>query len=220
PSAPRAAPRGPRRSGRARGAARAGGRHKPAPMGLFKRLFGGFASKKKVRIVVVGLDNSGKTTVLNCLKPKKASLETVPTVGFSTEEFQKHGVNFCAFDMSGQSRYRNLWEHYYGDVEGIIVVVDATDSLRFVVAKDELQQMMGNPAVSEGRMPILFLCNKMDAPGACPQTDIVEALELEQITDRPWAIFPTDALKGEGVEEATKWLVQMMTEQKDQEGKP
>merc|ERR1719413_80874 len=122
-------------------------------MGLFKRLFGGKWTAAKVRIVVVGLDNSGKTTVLNALKPKKATLETVPTVGFSTEEFQKHGINFCAFDMSGQSRYRNLWEHYYGDVEGIIVVVDATDSLRFAVVKDELQTMLQNRAVSDNKMP-------------------------------------------------------------------
>merc|ERR1719389_635425 len=132
-------------------------------MGIFKRLFGGY--KKKVRIVVVGLDNSGKTT--------KASLETVPTVGFATEEFAKHGVNFCAFDMSGQSRYRNLWEHYYGDVEGIIVVIDATDRLRFAVVKDELQTMLENPAVKEGRMPILFLCNKMDLPQAAPAPEVV-----------------------------------------------
>merc|ERR1712083_1020529 len=188
-------------------------------MGIFKRLFGGKSNKKQARIVVVGLDNSGKTTFLNCLKPKKASLETVPTVGFSTEEFQKHGVNFCAFDMSGQSRYRNLWDHYYGDVEGIIVVIDATDSLRFVVAKDELQTMMENPAVAEGKMPILFLCNKIDLPSASPAPEVVQMLELESITDRRWAIFSCDALKGDGVEEATKWLVEMIAERKDKDVK-
>mmetsp|Transcript_74040 Transcript_74040/g.205731 ORF Transcript_74040/g.205731 Transcript_74040/m.205731 type:complete len:188 (-) Transcript_74040:138-701(-) len=179
-------------------------------MGLFKRLFGGLTSKKKVRIVVVGLDNSGKTTVLNCLKPKKASLETVPTVGFATEEFQKHGVNFCAFDMSGQSRYRNLWEHYYGDVEGIIVVIDATDKLRFAVVKDELATMLEDPRVAEKKIPILFLSNKMDLPAASPTAETMTALELEKITDRPWNILPCDALKGEGVEDATKWLVDAM----------
>eukprot|EP00929_Paragymnodinium_shiwhaense_P113490 TRINITY_DN81784_c0_g1_i1.p1 TRINITY_DN81784_c0_g1~~TRINITY_DN81784_c0_g1_i1.p1 ORF type:complete len:186 (+),score=69.53 TRINITY_DN81784_c0_g1_i1:85-642(+) len=180
-------------------------------MGLFKRLFGGFTvTKKQVRIVVVGLDNSGKTTVLNCLKPKKASLETVPTVGFNTEEFAKHGVNFCAFDMSGQSRYRNLWEHYYGDVEGIIVVIDATDKLRFAVVKDELEQMLLDPRVSEKKIPILFLSNKMDLATASPPLETMQALELEKITDRPWHIAACDALKGEGVEEATKWLVDAM----------
>jgi len=180
-------------------------------MGIFKRLFGGFGSKKKVRIVVVGLDNSGKTTVLNALKPKKASLETVPTVGFSTEEFQKHGVNFCAFDMSGQSRYRNLWEHYYGDVEGIIVVVDATDKLRFAVVKDELETMLQDERVREKKIPVLFLSNKMDLPTASPPKEVMDMLGLEQISDRPWHIAPCDALKGEGIEEATKWLVSTMT---------
>eukprot|EP00933_Yihiella_yeosuensis_P038689 TRINITY_DN32617_c0_g1_i1.p1 TRINITY_DN32617_c0_g1~~TRINITY_DN32617_c0_g1_i1.p1 ORF type:complete len:185 (+),score=49.37 TRINITY_DN32617_c0_g1_i1:71-625(+) len=179
-------------------------------MGLFKRLFGGFGVKKKVRIVVVGLDNSGKTTVLNALKPKKASLETVPTVGFSTEEFQKHGVNFCAFDMSGQSRYRNLWEHYYGDVEGIIVVIDATDKLRFAVVKDELETMLQDPRIAEKKIPILFLNNKMDQPTAAPPTETIQALDLEAIVDRPWHLAACDALKGEGVEEATKWLAEAM----------
>eukprot|EP00928_Gymnodinium_smaydae_P062992 TRINITY_DN46700_c0_g1_i1.p1 TRINITY_DN46700_c0_g1~~TRINITY_DN46700_c0_g1_i1.p1 ORF type:complete len:215 (+),score=59.14 TRINITY_DN46700_c0_g1_i1:92-646(+) len=179
-------------------------------MGLFKRLFGGMAAKKQVRIVVVGLDNSGKTTVLNCLKPKKASLETVPTVGFAMEEFAKHGVNFCAFDMSGQSRYRNLWEHYYGDVEGIIVVIDSTDKIRFVVAKDELQTMLKDPRLVEKKIPILILSNKMDLPTASPPTEIMQALELESITDRPWHIAGCDALKGDGVEEATKWLAEAM----------
>merc|ERR1711862_110995 len=166
-------------------------------------------AKKKVRIVVVGLDNSGKTTVLNCLKPKKASLETVPTVGFSTEEFQKHGVNFCAFDMSGQSRYRNLWEHYYDDIEGIIVVVDAAEQIRFAVVKNELEQMIENEAVSKRRLPVLFLSNKMDADGACAPEEITKQLDIERIMSGPglpWAIFPCNALKGDGVEEATKWL--------------
>mmetsp|Transcript_39610 Transcript_39610/g.62911 ORF Transcript_39610/g.62911 Transcript_39610/m.62911 type:complete len:187 (-) Transcript_39610:129-689(-) len=179
-------------------------------MGIFKRLFGGLTAKKKVRIVVVGLDNSGKTTVLNALKPKKASLDTVPTVGFATEEFQKHGVNFCAFDMSGQSRYRNLWEHYYGDVEGIIVVVDATDKLRFAVVKDELETMLQDPRVAEKKIPILFLSNKTDLPAHAPPIEIMQALDLQRITDRPWQIAPCDALSGQGIEEATKWLVDAM----------
>jgi len=180
-------------------------------MGIFKRLFGGFGAKKKVRIVVVGLDNSGKTTVLNALKPRKASLETVPTVGFSTEEFAKYGINFCAFDMSGQSRYRNLWEHYYGDVEGIIVVVDATDKLRFAVVKDELESMLGDPRIAEKKVPILFLSNKIDQPSAATPKETVEALQLDRlITDRAWQVFPCDALKGDGVEEAIKWLADTM----------
>ena len=51
-------------------------------------------------------------------------------------------VGFTAFDMSGQGRYRNLWEHYYRDCQGIIFVVDSSDRLRMVVAKDELDMLL------------------------------------------------------------------------------
>merc|ERR1712232_760011 len=142
--------------------------------------------------IVVGLDNSGKTTFLNSLKPKKASLETVPTVGFSTEEFKKHGVNFVAFDMSGQSRYRNLWEHYYGDVQGIVVVIDATDTIRFAVAKDELDMMLSDAQVRANMVPLLFLANKIDLSNAASVQEVADALQLRQITDRPWHVAPTD----------------------------
>merc|ERR1712007_296559 len=142
-----------------------------------------------------------------------ASLETVPTVGFSTEEFKKHGVNFVAFDMSGQSRYRNLWEHYYGDVEGIIVVIDATDNLRFVVIRDELETMLSDPKVAEKKIPILFLCNKMDLLSASSPEEIKAALALETITDRPWHVAACEALRGVGVEGSIKWLVDAMNTQ-------
>jgi ADP-ribosylation factor-like protein 6 len=54
----------------------------------------------------------------------------VPTVGFAVEEFTKNNISFTVFDMSGQGRYRNLWEHYYKDVQAIIFVVDTSDKIR------------------------------------------------------------------------------------------
>lgn len=56
-------------------------------------------------------------------------------------------VGFTAFDMSGQGRYRSLWEHYYHDCQGIIFVVDSSDKLRLVVAKDELDMLLQHPEV-------------------------------------------------------------------------
>merc|ERR1711972_1258159 len=99
----------------------------------------------------------------------------------------KHGINFCAFDMSGQSRYRNLWEHYYGDVEGIIVVVDATDKLRFAVVKDELETMLKDEKVQERKIPVLFLCNKMDLPTASKPAQVMEfSRKLGYLHFRDW----------------------------------
>ncbi len=51
-------------------------------------------------------------------------------------------MGFTAFDMSGQGRYRNLWEHYYKECQGIVFVVDSSDKLRMVVAKDELDMLL------------------------------------------------------------------------------
>lgn len=69
-------------------------------------------------------------------------LQVVPTVGMTVTTFSGTGVNFSAFDMSGQGwslifdvwssiddsgKYRNLWDAYYAKAEGIMFVVDSTD---------------------------------------------------------------------------------------------
>jgi ADP-ribosylation factor-like protein 6 len=84
-------------------------------MGLFDRLAQWLGIKKKSSCVLcVGLDNSGKTTIINRLKPDRAqTTDIVPTVGFTVEKFETQNLAFTVFDMSGQGRYRNLWEHYY-----------------------------------------------------------------------------------------------------------
>lgn len=121
-------------------------------IGKFLTILG--LKRREANILVVGLDNSGKSTILNYLKRKEDQVEeVVPTVGFTVERLNglaartggssaKAGLSLTAFDMSGQGRYRNLWEHYYGNVEGIIFVVDSTDALRLVVARDELEMML------------------------------------------------------------------------------
>merc|ERR1719234_3036958 len=134
-------------------------------MGIFKRLFARFR-KQKMRLLVVGLDNAGKTTILNFMKPKKAVLETVPTVGYAVEEFSKNNIQFSAFDMSGQGKYRDLWTTYYSEAQGIIFVIDATDEIRFAVAKEELRIVLESPDLRQRKIPILFFANKMDLPNA------------------------------------------------------
>ena len=133
----------------------------------------------------------------------------VPTVGFSVEEFSKNGLQFTVFDMSGQGRYRNLWEHYYKDVGGVIFVVDATDKVRMCVAKDELETMLAHPDLGND-VPLLFFANKMDRPQAVTPVDCVSTLELDKITDRAWHIAPSVATSGEGLEQGILWLGEQM----------
>mmetsp|Transcript_32387 Transcript_32387/g.104582 ORF Transcript_32387/g.104582 Transcript_32387/m.104582 type:complete len:191 (-) Transcript_32387:324-896(-) len=177
---------------------------------MFSGLFGGGGKSTKARILCVGLDNSGKSTIINFLKPKKtAPGDVVPTVGFSVDEFTRNGLTFTVFDMSGQGRYRNLWEHYYKEVGGIIFCIDSTDKLRMCVAKDELESLLAHAEIKEG-VPVLFFANKMDLPTAATPVDCVQALQLDAITDKPWHIAASNALTGHGLDAGIAWLAEAM----------
>ncbi|KAG5181274.1 ADP-ribosylation factor family [Tribonema minus] len=181
-------------------------------MGLFKKLATALGlSKYEARIVVVGLDNSGKTTLINNIKPKKAStFEVTPTVGFQVESFAKDNLNFTIFDMSGQSRYRELWGHYYREVQAIIFVLDCTERVRMCVAKEELDELLTHPDVSNSCTPILIFANKMDLPGALSAVDCMEQLDLQRISNKPWQIEASNALTGEGIDRGLEWLAEKL----------
>lgn len=181
-------------------------------MGFFDRLLKAFGmSKEKVNVLVVGLDNSGKTTIIEKLKRvgkqgTAVPIETAPTVGFNVDQFSRGGLNFTVFDMSGAGRYRNLWEQYYKDCNAIIYVVDTADKLRMCVAKDELDVMLKHKELK--KVPILFLANKMDIPDSLGPVDVAQALKLDEIKDKPWQIVPSNALTGEGLQKGTDWLAE------------
>jgi ADP-ribosylation factor-like protein 6 len=163
----------------------------------------------QTNVIVVGLDNSGKTTVLNALRgtggPTGATGDTVPTVGFQQESFKREGLTLTAFDMSGAGKYRVLWESYYRDAHAVIFVVDAADTLRLAVVRDELAGLLAHPDLGPG-CPVLFLANKTDLPSAKGATEMARALELEGVRGRPWQIQPCCALRSEGTAEGFAWL--------------
>ncbi|XKL66306.1 hypothetical protein PGB90_009726 [Kerria lacca] len=182
-------------------------------MGLLDKLIGAFGLKKKeARILVLGLNNSGKSTLLNQLKNEDSKIisEVVPTVGFNVEKFKNQNVGFTAFDMSGQGRYRELWENYYKDCEGIIFVIDSSDKLRLAVVKDELDLLIQHPDIVAKCIPILFLANKKDLRDGMSSIKIASSLHLERIQDKPWHICTTNALSGEGLQEGIQWLTQQI----------
>ncbi|XP_044745043.1 ADP-ribosylation factor-like protein 6 isoform X1 [Coccinella septempunctata] len=184
-------------------------------MGLFQKLslLIGSVRKKQVNVLVVGLNNSGKSTVINHFKNDEEKVaEIVPTVGFNIERFQSQNLAITAFDMSGHGRYRNLWEHYYKDCHGIIFVIDSSDRLRLVVVKEELDLMLQHPAICTKRLPILFFANKMDCKESLSTVKIAAALGLDKIMDKPWHISASNAVTGEGLQEGVEWLTQQIRE--------
>ncbi|XP_047419308.1 ADP-ribosylation factor-like protein 6 isoform X3 [Sciurus carolinensis] len=154
-------------------------------MGLLDRLSGLLGLKKKeVHVLCLGLDNSGKTTIINKLKPSNAqSQDIVPTIGFNIEKFKS--------SREGQA---------------IIFVIDSSDRLRMVVAKEELHTLLNHPDIKHRRIPILFFANKMDLRDAVTSVKVSQLLCLENIKDKPWHICASDAIKGEGLQEGVDWL--------------
>ncbi|KAH8369745.1 hypothetical protein KR093_000771 [Drosophila rubida] len=187
--------------------------------------------KDKMTILVLGLNNSGKSTILNHFKkPNEQSAIMVPTVGFLVEQFYTMGVSIKAMDMSGATRYRNLWEHQFKNCQGIIYVIDSSDRMRFgkksiecncvvvtsftlglpVVVKDELDLVLQHPDLCNRTVPILFYGNKSDLEDSLSNVKIAAALGLDNIKDKPWHICSSNAISGEGLDEGVQWLVQQI----------
>ncbi|TPX59670.1 hypothetical protein PhCBS80983_g02287 [Powellomyces hirtus] len=155
--------------------------------------------RKKVSILILGLDNSGKTTlVTHFLHPPAAGTAggepapppVVPTVGFSLDRFNWGNLGITVFDMSGQGRYRDFWEHFYGDADGILWVLDSSDSAHLQRTKP----------------PILIFANKSDVPGCMTPEQCTAALGLDTIRDRNWNMIPSNAITGEGLAKGLEWL--------------
>ncbi|KAJ1832196.1 Arf GTPase arf1 [Coemansia sp. RSA 2711] len=166
---------------------------------LFQSLFG----KKEMRILMVGLDAAGKTTILYKLKLGEI-VTTIPTIGFNVETVEYKNISFTVWDVGGQDKIRPLWRHYFQNTQGIIFVVDSNDRDRIAEARDELQRMLNEDELRDAIL--LVFANKQDLPNAMNNEEIVEALNLGTIRHRQWYIQKTCATSGEGLYEGLEWL--------------
>ena len=110
--------------------------------------------------------------------------------------------------MSGQGRYRSLWESYYRDVQAIIFVLDSTDKVRMCVARDELATVLENSDIKASLCPMLFFANKSDVAGAYTNEECMQEMNLFNIRDRPWHMRSSNAISGAGVAEGIAWLAE------------
>ncbi|VEL29933.1 unnamed protein product [Protopolystoma xenopodis] len=166
---------------------------------LFDRLFG----KKEVRILMVGLDAAGKTTILYRLKLGEI-VTTIPTIGFNVETVEYKNISFTVWDVGGQDKIRPLWRHYFQNTQGLIFVVDSNDRERINEAREELNRMLSEDELRDA--VLLVFANKQDLPNAMNAAEITEKLGLHNLRCRTWYIQATCATGGGGLYEGLDWL--------------
>jgi len=172
-------------------------------MGGFLSLFKQLLSKQDMRILMVGLDAAGKTTILYKLKLGEI-VTTIPTIGFNVETVEYKNISFTVWDVGGQDKIRPLWRHYFQNTQGLIFVVDSNDRERVSEAKDELSRMLNEDELRDAKL--LVLANKQDLPNAMNPGEITDKLNLHQMRSRDWFIQATCATSGDGLYEGLDWL--------------
>ena len=84
--------------------------------------------KQEMELTLVGLQNSGKTTLVNVIATGSFSEDMIPTVGFNMRKVTKGKVTIKLWDLGGQPRFRSMWERYCRGVHAIVYVVDSADA--------------------------------------------------------------------------------------------
>ncbi|XP_060535225.1 ADP-ribosylation factor-like protein 13B [Cylas formicarius] len=136
--------------------------------------------RKTVTLLLVGLDNAGKTVAAKGLAGEKPD-PTMPTVGFSVIPLKYTSCDVRVYDLGGGANIRGIWHRYFADVHGVIFVIDSTDVDRFKEARDVLEDILGSDKIM-GK-PLLILANKQDRDGALDEIDVIEYLEVEALAN-------------------------------------
>ena len=170
---------------------------------IFSKLWTKLISKKDVRILMIGLDAAGKTSILYQMKMSEL-VKTIPTIGFNVEQLDYKGLKFTIWDVGGQDKIRVLWKHYYQNTDGIIFVVDSNDNERFEQVRETLLLCLNEEELKNAAL--LIFANKQDINGATSPKELTNILEMEKIHNRNWLVQGSSAISGQGLKEGLDWL--------------
>ena len=179
---------------------------------LFSKLWAKLLGKKaEVRILMVGLDAAGKSTILYKLKMSE-TIKTIPTIGFCVETLNYKNLNFTVCYVGGQDKNRVLWKHYYQNTDGLIFVVDSNDRDRIEDAAEELKKMLAEEELKD--CAVLVMANKQDLNGALNPNDVTAKMGMGQLKGRQWLVQGTSATTGQGLKEGLDWMASVLLKKK------
>ncbi|CAK3860575.1 ADP-ribosylation factor family [Lecanosticta acicola] len=164
---------------------------------------------KEMRILMLGLDNAGKTTIVKKIMNEDVN-EVSPTLGFIIKTIDYNGDSICSLtligDVGGQKTLRTYWKNYFEKTDTLIWVVDATDRERINDCRQELSGLLLQERLMGASL--LVFKNKSDIAGCMTEDEIREALQLDNIRTHKWQILPCSAMTGLNLLEGLQWVVQ------------
>ncbi|KAI8969615.1 P-loop containing nucleoside triphosphate hydrolase protein [Trametes punicea] len=164
----------------------------------------GLLFSKTAEIAIVGLQASGKTSFVNVLGTGQWSEDVVPTISFNLRKIKKGNVTLKIWDVAvGQPKYRSLWERYCNGVDALVFVVDSADKEKFETARFELHQLLSQPSLHG--VPLL-LGNKNDLEGHASVNELIKALQLDKITNRPVSCYSCSMKSQHNLDIVLQWL--------------
>ncbi|KAI9873477.1 MAG: ADP-ribosylation factor-like protein 2 [Pleopsidium flavum] len=160
---------------------------------------------KEMRILMLGLDNAGKTTIVKRIMNEDVSTVS-PTLGFIIKTIDYNGYKLNIWDVGGQKTLRSYWRNYFEKTDALIWVVDATDRLRIDDCREELAGLLLEERLMGASL--LVFSNKVDVGGCMSDEKIREGLQLDAIKTHKWTIIRCSAITGENLKEGLEWVVQ------------
>lgn len=164
--------------------------------------------EKEIRILILGLDNAGKTTIVKRLVGEP--IDTIePTLGFQIRTLTtKPPYQIHLWDIGGQTSIRAYWRNYFERTDGLIWVIDAADVYRLQLCKQELLHILQQERLAGAS--VLIWANKQDVPGALTEHEIAKILALDSsphFQNRHWQILSCSAVTNVGLENGMDWIV-------------
>ena len=173
-------------------------------MGLLSLLRGLRTNNREFRLLLLGLDNAGKTSCLKKLSEEEITHLT-PTQGFNIKSLTQNGLKLNVWDIGGQKAIRPYWKNYYENTDALIWVIDSTDRRRMEETGIELNELLMEEKLLT--VPLLIFANKQDLMTALTPREISDALQLQNIRDRQWQIQACSAKNGTGLQEGVEWVI-------------
>ncbi|KAI3864446.1 hypothetical protein MKW92_043734 [Papaver armeniacum] len=174
--------------------------------------------RKEAKILFLGLDNAGKTTLFQMLKDKRL-IQHQPTQFPTCEELSIGKIDFKVFDLGGHRAARRVWKDYYAKVDAVVYLVDACDGERFEESRTELANLLNDESLAT--VPFLVLGNKIDRQDAVSEGHLKYYLGLLHTTgkgktdfdasvERPIEVFMCSVARQMGYGDGFRWVSQYL----------